>query len=49
MGDHMKKITSMILVLALCAYLYKPVIQVSDTQTLAKKVIVIDPGHRRVR
>ncbi|MCD7840763.1 MAG: hypothetical protein LUG46_09085 [Erysipelotrichaceae bacterium] len=47
LGDHMKKITSTIIVLALCAFLYKPVIQVSDIQSLDKKVIVIDPGHRR--
>ncbi len=43
----MKKVTSIIIVIALCAFLYKPVIQVSDNLTLDKKVIVIDPGHRR--
>jgi len=43
----MKKMASIIIVLALCAFLYKPVIQVEQIQTLDKKVIVLDPGNRR--
>lgn len=44
-GDIMKKGISFLLLFALCSLLYRPIIQVSSTQTLARKVIVIDPGH----
>ncbi len=33
------------MIFMLCIMMYKPVINVSSTQSLAKKVIVLDPGH----
>lgn len=42
---NMKKMLTFVLLFALCATFYKPVIHVSSSQTLTKKVIVIDPGH----
>lgn len=45
MGDVMKKMVPFILVFALCTLLYKPVMSVASSQTLAGKVIVLDPGH----
>lgn len=42
---HMKKWMSFIVLFALCACLYKPVIHVSSSQSLSKRVIVLDPGH----
>lgn len=41
----MKKIIPFILMFALCSLIFKPVISVSSSQSLAKKVIVLDPGH----
>lgn len=41
----MKKLIPFVLLFALSAALYKPIINVSSSQTLAKKVIVLDPGH----
>ncbi|MFR7590118.1 MAG: N-acetylmuramoyl-L-alanine amidase family protein [Longibaculum sp.] len=41
----MKKAISFLIIFVLCALMYKPVINVSSTQSLAKKVIVLDPGH----
>lgn len=45
MGDDMKKAISFLLVFMLCVLMYKPVIHVSSSQSLARKVIVLDPGH----
>lgn len=42
---HMKKMMSFIILFALCTCLYKPVIHVSSSQLLSKRVIVLDPGH----
>lgn len=41
----MKKIIPFIIMIALCSLIYKPVVNVSSQKTLAKKVIVLDPGH----
>ena len=41
----MKKAISFLMIFMLCIMMYKPVINVSSTQSLAKKVIVLDPGH----
>lgn len=41
----MRKVISIVLITALICCLYQPVIQVSHTQTLTKRVIVLDPGH----
>ena len=45
MGDDMKKVIPFIMLFALCSLMYKPVVSVSSSQSLAKKVIVLDPGH----
>ena len=44
-GDDMKKIIPFVIMLALCSLTLKPVINASSSQTLSKKVIVLDPGH----
>lgn len=41
----MKKPVTIILILLLNLMLYQPIITVQQKQTLAKKVIVLDPGH----
>lgn len=41
----MKKFMSFVVLFALCTCLYKPVMNVSSSLTLAQKVIVLDPGH----
>ena len=41
----MKKPVTIILILLLSLMLYQPIITVQQKQTLAKKVIVLDPGH----
>lgn len=41
----MKKVIPFVLLFALCSLIFKPVIHVSSSQTLTKKVIVLDPGH----
>ena len=45
MGDDMKKVIPFVFMFALCSLIFKPVISVSSSQSLAKKVIVLDPGH----
>lgn len=45
LGDDMKKVMPFILMLAFCSIIFKPVISVTSSQSLAKKVIVLDPGH----
>ncbi len=39
----MKKVIPVVLILALCSLLMKPAMYASSSQSLAKKVIVIDP------
>ncbi len=41
----MKKVIPFVLLFALCSLMFKPAINVSSSQSLAKKVIVLDPGH----
>lgn len=41
----MKKLVPFILLFALCSLTFKPVMSATSSQTLAKKVIVLDPGH----
>jgi len=41
----MKKVVSFILIFAFSALMMKPVVHVSSSQSLARKVIVLDPGH----
>lgn len=41
----MKKVIPFVFMFALCSLIFKPVISVSSSQSLAKKVIVLDPGH----
>ena len=44
-GDDMKKVIPFVLLFALCSLTLKPTINVVSSQSLAKKVIVLDPGH----
>ena len=41
----MKKFSAFLLIFALLAVFYKPVMYVQSQQSLSKKVIVLDPGH----
>lgn len=41
----MKKAIPFVLLIVICLILYKPDIQVSSSQTLSKKIVVLDPGH----
>lgn len=41
----MKKCISFVMIFAICSLLYKSTLMTNSSQTLAKKVIVIDPGH----
>ncbi|MEG0547860.1 MAG: hypothetical protein RR500_01215 [Bacilli bacterium] len=41
----MKKVIPFVLLFALCSLTFKPVMNVSSSQSLSKKVVVLDPGH----